>query len=72
MNGAIPVVVGSQDEIEITFKYEENPPWIFAKTWEDALQQCKSILGSNIDNSLVMNWWNQRIQKIKSKINDVL
>lgn len=72
MNGAIPVVVGSQDEIECTFKYEENPPWIFAETRDDALDNCKLLLETSIDNASVLNWWNNRINKIKSKVLEVL
>lgn len=72
MNGAIPVVVGCQDEIECTFKYEENPPWIFAETWKDALDKCESLLERPIDNTPVLNWWKSRIDKIKSKVLEVL
>lgn len=72
MNGAIPVVVGCQDEIECTFKYEENPPWVFAETWDDALDKCKLILERPIDNTLVLNWWKNRIDRIKTKVLEVL
>jgi hypothetical protein len=72
MNGSIPVLVGSQDEIECTFKYEENPPWIFAETWKDALDKCESLLERPIDNTPVLNWWKSRIDKIKSKVLEVL
>jgi len=72
MNGATPVVVGSKEEIECTFKYEENPPWIFADTWKSAVEKCKYILKSEIDNLPLLNWWNNRIQKIKTKVLEVL
>jgi hypothetical protein len=72
MNGAIPVVVGSKQEINCTFKYENNPPWIFAETWEDAVQKCKFMLGTKVDNNLVLTWWNERIKDIKKKVLEVL
>lgn len=72
MNGAIPVVVGSKQEIECTFKYEENPPWIFAETWNEAVEKCKSMLESEVDNKFILQWWKNRIQKIKTKILEVL
>ena len=69
MNGAIPVVVGSKEEIEITFKYEENPPWIFAESWDDAVNKC---LDNTIKSRDTIIWWNKRIEKIKDKILEVL
>lgn len=71
MNGAIPVVVGSKEEIESTFKYEENPPWIFAENWTEAVEKCKYLL-KEIDSKNVLSWWNNRIQIIKTKISEVL
>lgn len=74
--GAIPVVVGSKEEIEETFKYEENPPWVFANSWEEASVICKNLL---LNYNLLQKkqedlllWWNNRINNIKSKINNVL
>ena len=72
MNGTIPVVVGCREEIECTFKYEENPPWIFAETWNDALDKCKLLLENPIDNTLVLNWWKNRVGKIKTKVLEIL
>jgi hypothetical protein len=72
MNGAIPVVVGSKEEIECTFKYEENPPWIFAETWNDAAKKCNILLSSSIDNSTLLNWWNNRIKNLRSRVSEVL
>jgi len=69
MNGAIPIVVGSKKEIDCTFKYEENPPWIFAETWKEAVEKC---LETEIDSSKVLDWWNNRIQKIRTKVLEVL
>jgi hypothetical protein len=72
MNGAIPVVVGSKEEIECTFKYEENPPWVFAETWNEAFEKCTTLLETGVDNKLILNWWNGRIQRVRDKITEVL
>jgi len=72
MNGSIPVVVGSKEEIESTFKYEENPPWVFAETWGEAVKKCQSMLEYGMNNTSILNWWENRIQKIKSKVLEVL
>lgn len=72
MNGAIPVVVGSKEEIECTFKYEENPPWIFAQTWKEAAEKCSNLLESEIDNRKVLNWWENRFENIRTKVLEVL
>lgn len=69
MNGSVPVVVGLEEEIDCTFKYEKNPPWIFAKTWKDAVRQC---LETEIDNKRVLNWWENRIEIIRTKVLKVL
>lgn len=69
MNGAIPVVVGSKEEIETTFKYEENPPWIFADNWKEAVDKCSDLKYNSQD---VLNWWNQRVFKIRNKVLEIL
>jgi hypothetical protein len=76
MNGAIPIVVGDPKEIKSTFKYENNPPWIYADSWQSAFFTCKSLL--NNTNQLkeqqksVLNWWDTRINDIKNKVLEVL
>lgn len=72
MNGAIPIVVGSKEEIETTFKFEDNPPWIFAETWSDAVNTCSNLLNTGLKDYMVKSWWNNRILKIKNKIKEVL
>lgn len=76
MCGSISCVVGSINEIHTTFKYEESPPWMFARTWDEMVHKCKMLLQDeqklqNIQDS-VIKWWNSRIMKIKSKISDAL
>jgi hypothetical protein len=72
MNGAIPVVVGTKEEIECTFKYEENPPWIFAKNWKDAVEKCNHMLEFNSTELDVKKWWNNRVKNVRSKISEIL
>lgn len=72
MNGAIPVVVGSKKEINLTFKYEENPPWIFAETWNEAVRRCMSFTENKLKEYDAVSWWKNRISKIRTKIEEVL
>ena len=76
MSGAIPIVVGSKEELDMTFKYEENPPWIFSDSWNNAVEICKELL-KDLDKLQEMQdnllfWWNNRIGKIQEKVNEVL
>lgn len=69
MNGAIPVVVGSDDEIKTTFLYEMNPPWIFANSWKQAVNECMNTFLSSDD---VLHWWKSRIQRIQERVLNTL
>jgi len=73
VSGAIPVVVGSEQEIIDTFTFfEELPPFIFSDNWSNAVSYCQSIQ-SNADELLshqtkVIDWWNRTITKIQARI----
>lgn len=69
MNGAIPVIVGSEEEIHSTFKYEENPPWIYASNWKEAVDICMNV---QVNSEDVISWWKGRIENIKNKLLKVL
>lgn len=76
MNGAIPIVVGDNDEVNNTFKKEQNPPWIFASNWDEAVEICKQYLNNkNLliekQNSII-KWYKKRINDIKIKIVSVI
>jgi hypothetical protein len=76
MAGAIPVVVASKEEIELTFMYEENPPWIFANSWQEASDICKNLLEKKdilqeIQYKLMI-WWKKRIYDIRERIENSL
>ena len=76
MNGAIPVVVGTKEEIDITFKYGNNPPWIFAESWEMAYNECNSLLKNpkalELHQTKLLSWWKNRIQFIRNQITNAL
>ncbi len=66
--GSIPVVVGSKEEIEVAFKYEENPPWLFFDNWEDACNGCLNLLKDKDKlqeiQDKVLLWWENRIKDL--------
>ena len=76
ISGAIPVIVSSKEEYESSFKYEKNPPWIFADTWENAVKICKDLLEDKEKLQTTQNnilvWWENRIDEIKIKVDDIL
>lgn len=71
--GAIPVVVGSKEEVAETFLY--NPPFIFESSWEEALKRCRALLGSDelrkIQES-IQGWWKSNMENIHLRIANVL
>lgn len=68
--GAIPVLVGSTQEISITFNYNNDiPPFIYDETWEKVLIKCNHLLNNveelqQIQNNLI-SWWNNKILTIQ-------
>jgi FkbM family methyltransferase len=76
MCGSIPVVVGEYDEIQETFKFEENPPWIFCDSWEDASRECYKLLDNKEflleKQKEVLLWWENRIERIRTKMRSAL
>jgi GR25 family glycosyltransferase involved in LPS biosynthesis len=71
--GAIPVLVGSQEEIDVTFHYNNNkPPFIYASSWEEAVNSCKNMLADK--NALeekqnnILEWWKTINELIKNRI----
>jgi hypothetical protein len=75
--GAIPVVVGKIDEIEIAFHYNNNiPPLIYSDTWEKAVIKCNELLNhpeqlQTIQNELLL-WWKNQIKYIHEIVTHVL
>lgn len=76
ISGSIPVVVAPKEEVEYVFKYEENPPWIFTESWEEASNVCKNLLNDKDQlqrmQDSILRWWDNRVFKIKNKIEECL
>jgi hypothetical protein len=75
--GAIPVIVGNMNEINIAFNYDNNiPPFVYADTWDDAVIICNNLLKEpeklqkKQDEMLI--WWKNVLSNIKNDINNVL
>lgn len=72
--GAIPVIVGSEDECYRTYNFnDEKLPFVIAQTWNDALEKCKALLS---DTKLLHSkqkenyiWFDNINKTIKSNIN---
>jgi hypothetical protein len=73
--GAIPVIIGPEDEIKYTFKYNgESPPCITAVNEVDAAYECKKLLYEpqkliDIQQQLIA-WWKRQITTIRDIIDD--
>jgi hypothetical protein len=70
--GAIPIIVGGEEEYKNTFKYEENPPWLRFNNWKDAVNECQELLKDpllcykkSIENVI---WWKNRINNLQNMI----
>jgi hypothetical protein len=76
MCGAIPIIVGNIEEIQNTFEKENNPPWIFSDSWDNAVEICKQYLNNEnllIDKQTkILDWYKKRILEVKNKINNVI
>jgi hypothetical protein len=75
--GAIPVVVGSEDEIAGTFRYNGiMPPFIFERTWEDAARTCNQLLlhpdKLYKTQGAILQWWRETMATIHSNIANVI
>lgn len=73
ISGAIPIIVGSRQEIEDTFTFfGELPPFIFSDNWSNAVSYCQTIQFKPdellVAQTEIINWWNRTMDKIQSKI----
>lgn len=76
MCGAIPIVVGPKEEIDVTFKYENNPPWLFFETWDQAFDECLKLLEDpdklqKIQDEILI-WWDNRVSNVRSRVRNHL
>lgn len=72
--GAIPVVVGPIEEINVTFNYGGNKPkLIYSDTWENAVLMCNNLLQNDINfvelqnmQDNLLEWLNNHPYNIKA------
>jgi len=75
--GSIPVVVGSVEEINTTFYYNnKRVPFIHEESWEKALVRCNTLLGhptalQELQDEL-LTWWKEQHTTIHSMIQTAL
>jgi hypothetical protein len=75
--GAIPITIGSKEEINITFNYNNNlMPILFFDTWEIAVLECNKLLHEPqklIDiQKNISSWWINQHDQMKSLIRSVI
>lgn len=71
--GCIPVIVGNANELRKTFSYVDViPPWIFANTWQEAIEKCKILYSDkeklNCRQASILQWWRYVLFSIQSTI----
>jgi hypothetical protein len=77
VSGAIPVIVGSAQEITNTLNYAGYPPTIVqAESWEKAYEICSALL-LNINELQAMQdknvvWWKYQLDSIRNKIAELI
>lgn len=75
--GAIPVVVGSWDEIKGGFYFDgDMPPWIFEPDWESAVNRCADML-PNLDALQALQdhnlqWWERQVHRARMRIRSAI
>ena len=75
--GAIPVIVGNNNEIETVFYYNGNkPPFLYFDNWDNAIIECKKLLGKKEELNKVQTnlliWWKNQIVTIQDKIKNII
>lgn len=77
VSGSIPVIVGSDQEIERTFHFNGiKPNFLYSDSWENALLKCEEILKDKEKQQKIIDlnfeWWVKINMFIISKIKNVL
>lgn len=76
--GAIPIVVGTQEETSVTFQYDgSRPPWSFEPYWNMAVKRCRALLEGPREVLQAMQeqnlaWWKAQILLARSRIRKTL
>ena len=77
VSGAIPVIVGSAQEVGETLKYNGFQPYIVrAETWDKAYELCSTLL-LDIHTLQVMQdknivWWKYQLDSVRNKIAEII
>lgn len=73
--GSIPVIMGTLDEINVTFNYNDNiPPFIYDNNWERIVVRCNLLL-KDFDKlqkmqDMLLKWWSNETSVIRKLIAD--
>ena len=74
--GAIPVVVGTEEEMSIDFSFGgiPLPPWVRASTWEEATRKCQLMTDQELSimQSACVTWISDRVASTRSLIENHL
>ena len=67
--GAIPVIACSKEEMEPTFNFGgRTPQFVYARTWEDAVDACRSIQNLDDMQQKCVNWYKSIHDSIRTEI----
>ena len=71
--GAIPVIANcSKEEVERTYNFGDRPiPFMYARTWEDAVDLCRSIQNLDEIQQRCIDWYRSIHESIRTEIQDV-
>jgi hypothetical protein len=76
--GAIPILIGTLDEINTTFHYNNRgiPPFIYDDSWEKVVIKCNTLLQDpaklqKIQDEL-LEWWKTQLATIHAKLGTYL
>jgi len=77
LSGSIPVIVCEESEFNDTFYYNNDiPPFILAKTWDDAVDKCEYLLNNTVELENVQKtnyeWLQRKIESIRKNIYSIL
>jgi len=77
LSGSIPVIVCEESEFNDTFHYNNDiPPFILAKTWDDAVNKCEYLLNNTVELENVQKtnyeWLQRKIESIRKNIYSIL
>jgi len=74
VSGAIPVVVGDINEINMTFQYGgQMPSFLYMSNWTEAAGACKHLIKTQFHVLMAIqkhntDWWNAQVQMIRHLI----